>query len=348
VELRDGRSVAGGSFGEEHDRKVSRCCGLEAFACPQRRAASPALDVHRTRHGGHPSQERELLHLHLGHEDHTVKGREGHDVEVAHVVRDHRAAFRKTSLDSYCDSDGADRPGTELVQPFCSLLACGGPRNDEFQPAVKEDSDDMDASSYGPQESDQGQCSPLRGIVQNVSTVYPVTVPDSATPTHHNWIYRRGVLPILALLRMGATPRTLAWSIAVGLLIGINPVIGSTTVFCLAVTFPLRLNVVATQIANHAMFPLELALVIPFIRLGSRVFKTAAMPLSPHLFFQDARTEPLSLARQLWLWEWHALVVWAAIAVIAAPLIALALTPLLRGLLARIQRHQYPIVPTHP
>jgi uncharacterized protein (DUF2062 family) len=144
---------------------------------------------------------------------------------------------------------------------------------------------------------------------------------------------------------MGATPRTLAWSIALGLLIGINPVIGTTTVFCLAAAFSFRLNVVASQIANHAMFPLELALVIPFIRLGSRVFHTAAMPLSPHLFFQAARTAPLALTRQLWLWEWHAFVVWACVSVVAAPLIALALTPLLQRLLSRIQHHQYPIVP---
>jgi uncharacterized protein (DUF2062 family) len=173
-------------------------------------------------------------------------------------------------------------------------------------------------------------------------------VPDSPAPPHHSWIYRRGVLPILALLRMGATPRTLAWSIAVGLLIGINPMIGSTTVFCLAVSFPFRLNVIATQIANHAMFPLELALVIPFIRLGSRVFGTAAMPLSPHLFFFVARTAPLALTRQLWLWEWHAFVLWAACAVVAVPLIALGLTPLLERLRRRIQRHEYPIVPTIP
>ena len=179
-------------------------------------------------------------------------------------------------------------------------------------------------------------------------TVYPVPVPHSATTAHHSWIYRRGVLPILALLRMGATPRSLAWSIAAGLLIGINPLIGTTTVLCLAASFSFRLNVVASQIANHAMFPLELALVIPFIRLGSRVFHTAAMPLSPRLFFQAARTAPIALTRQLWLWEWHALVLWAAISVVAAPLIALALTPLLQRLHTRIQRHQYPIVPIVP
>lgn len=177
-------------------------------------------------------------------------------------------------------------------------------------------------------------------------TVYPVSVPHSVPPAHHNWIYRRAVLPILALLRMGATPRRLAWSIAAGALIGINPVIGSTTLLCLAVTFRFRLNVVATQIANHAMFPLELALVVPFIRLGSRVFHTAAMPLAPRVFLQAARTAPLTLTRDLWMWVWHAFVLWAAIALVAAPLLAMAITPLLRRVHERVRRHQYPIVPT--
>jgi hypothetical protein len=137
----------------------------------------------------------------------------------------------------------------------------------------------------------------------------------------------------------------LAWSIAAGLLIGINPLVGTTTLLCLAAAFSFRLNLVSSQIANHAMFPVELALAIPFIRLGSRVFHTQAMPLSPRVFLHAVRTEPLALTRQMWLWEWHALVVWAAMAVVAAPLIALALTPVLRRLLIRVQRHEYPIVP---
>jgi uncharacterized protein (DUF2062 family) len=176
--------------------------------------------------------------------------------------------------------------------------------------------------------------------------VYPVCVPHSVAPAHHNWIYRHGVLPILALLRMGATPRSLAWSIAAGVLIGLNPVVGSTTLLCLAVTFRFRLNVVATQIANQAMFPLELALIIPFIRLGSRVFHTAAMPLAPHVFVLEARTAPFALTRNLWMWEWHAFVLWAAMALVAAPPLAKALTELLERVQARIRRHQYPIVTT--
>ena len=66
------------------------------------------------------------------------------------------------------------------------------------------------------------------------------------------------------------------------------------------------------------------------------------------MFLLEARTEPLALTRQLWVWEWHALVLWAGIALVATPLIAMALKPLLRRLLARIEQHQYPIVPLHP
>ncbi len=179
-----------------------------------------------------------------------------------------------------------------------------------------------------------------------IRPVYPVYVPQTVPPAHHNWFYRHGVLPILALLRMGATPRSLAWSIAAGLLIGINPVVGSTTLLSLAVTFRFRLNVVATQIANHAMFPLELALIIPFIRLGSRVFHTAEMPLAPGMLLQEARSTPLMLTHNLWMWVWHAFVLWAVLAIVAAPLLAWALTVLLERVQARIRQHQYPIVTT--
>jgi uncharacterized protein (DUF2062 family) len=180
-----------------------------------------------------------------------------------------------------------------------------------------------------------------------VTEPYAHAAANPVEPTHHNWFYRRTVMPVLALLRIGVTPRALAWSIAVGILIGINPLLGTSTVVSLAVAFAFRLNVVASQLGTHTVWLLELALVLPFIRLGALVFHTAPMPLSPHVFLAAARSSPLALIRQLWLWEWHALIVWAVLSAIAMPLIALALTPLLRRLLARIQRHQYPIVPAN-
>ncbi|WP_433983369.1 DUF2062 domain-containing protein [Tunturiibacter empetritectus] len=91
---------------------------------------------------------------------------------------------------------------------------------------------------------------------------------------------------------MGASPEKLAWSLAVGLLIGINPILGSTTVLCLAVAFLLRLNIAASQLGNHIVYPLQLVLVIPFIRLASRVFNTAPMPLSANELLHAARERP--------------------------------------------------------
>jgi hypothetical protein len=162
---------------------------------------------------------------------------------------------------------------------------------------------------------------------------------------HHNWIYRRVALPVFALLRMGASPEKLAWSIAVGLLIGINPILGSTTILCLVLAFVFRLNVAASQLGNHIVYPLQLILIIPFIRVASRIFHTAPMPLSANELLHAARERPVALSRQLWLWEWHAFLLWAAIAIVAIPILALAITPVLRLVLSRVQAHKYPIIP---
>ena len=170
---------------------------------------------------------------------------------------------------------------------------------------------------------------------------------EHPAPIHHNRAYRRIVLPILALLRMGASPKKIAWSIAVGLLIGINPLLGTTTVFCLAAAFALRLNLVASQLANHIVYPLELLLVIPFIHVASRVFHIAPIPFSASQLFHAARQHPIALIRQIWQWEWHAFMLWAALAAIAIPLIALALTPVLHKLLVRVEHHEYPILHPH-
>jgi uncharacterized protein (DUF2062 family) len=170
-------------------------------------------------------------------------------------------------------------------------------------------------------------------------------VTQTETPPHHNWAYRRIALPVFALLRRGTSPQKLAWSLAAGLLIGIFPVLGTTTVLCLALAFLFRLNIAASQLANHLVYPLQLLLIIPFIRLGSRIFHTASMLLSPNQFLHDARQAPLNLVRQLWLWESHAIILWAILAALLIPLIALTLTPILKRLLTRVQHHQYPIVP---
>lgn len=171
-------------------------------------------------------------------------------------------------------------------------------------------------------------------------------MPSSPEPVRHSFLYRSFALPVLALLRMGASPEKLAWSVALGLVIGINPLLGSTTLLCLVLAAVFRLNFAASQLANHLMYPFQILLLIPLLRLGAWIFHTGPIPLSPKVLFSEARTHPLALIKSLWLWESHALILWAVVSLFLFPVSALLLTPALRRLLVRIERHQYPLIPT--
>ena len=129
----------------------------------------------------------------------------------------------------------------------------------------------------------------------------------NASASH--FVRRRLIAPLLQLLRTGATPRRLAWSLALGIVIGVNPLLGSTTVLALLLAPALRLNIAASQIANHLVYPLEWAMFPVFVRLGSLLFRTGALPMEHEELFRAARHHPLDTTRVLWRWEWHALVV---------------------------------------
>jgi uncharacterized protein (DUF2062 family) len=143
--------------------------------------------------------------------------------------------------------------------------------------------------------------------------------------------------PLHHLLLMGIGPRHLAWSLAAGIVIGVNPLIGSTTVFTLVAALLFRLNLIASQIANHVVYPLQFLLLFVFLRAGDLLFHTEPLPFRRrdllHLAYHPIRT-----TRLLWHWEWHALIVWALFAMVAAPLIASLLTPALRRLLLTLHQ----------
>lgn len=152
-------------------------------------------------------------------------------------------------------------------------------------------------------------------------------------------LWQRCVIrPVKGLLRAGLTPEKLAWSLAAGVVVGVNPLLGSTTLVALGVAAALRLNVVASQVGNHAVYPLELALFPVFVKLGSVLFATERLPLDGKQLWWAVRHHPWDTTRVLWLWEWHALVVWAVFAAVAIPLLALVFTPALTKMHRRLNR----------
>lgn len=120
------------------------------------------------------------------------------------------------------------------------------------------------------------------------------------------------------------------------MVIGINPSVGLTTLIVVLLAWTLGLNQLASQIGAHAVAPLHLLLFIPFMELGVYLFHTRRLPLSRRQIEHLAH-HPWRMLREIWLWEWHALIVWGLIAAIAMPLLALYLR---RALVIFMRRHR--------
>jgi uncharacterized protein (DUF2062 family) len=142
--------------------------------------------------------------------------------------------------------------------------------------------------------------------------------------------------PVLRQLRGGVTPRRLAWSLAPGVVIGINPSVGFTSLVVVMLAWAFGLVQIASQIGLHAVTPLHLLLFLPFIQLVVYLFHTRRLPLNRQQI-EHLSHHPVRLFHAIWQWEWHALVVWGLVAAIAMPLLA---TYLRRALVLMMRRHR--------
>ncbi len=149
--------------------------------------------------------------------------------------------------------------------------------------------------------------------------------------------------PVLRLLRGGVTPRRMAWSLALGMVVGINPSVGVTTVLVILIAWAFGLNKVASQIGSHVVSPLHLLLFLPFIEAGVYLFHTRHLPLDRHQI-EHLSHHPLRLFHAIWQWEWHALVVWGVFAAVIMPLLAMYL----RRVLVMLLRHHRALVQSRP
>ena len=121
-----------------------------------------------------------------------------------------------------------------------------------------------------------------------------------------------------------------------GIVVGINPSVGITTFLVVMLAWVFGLNQIASQIGAQSASPLHLLLFIPFIELGVHLFHTARLPFNRHQI-EHLSHHPLRLFRDIWQWEWHALIVWGLIGVIAMPLLAVYIR---RALVLLMRRHR--------
>ncbi len=156
-----------------------------------------------------------------------------------------------------------------------------------------------------------------------------------------DFFQRRLWHPLRDLLRQGLTPEKLAASFAIGLGLAVFPVIGATTVLCIVAAWLGRLNQPAVQLVNYFAYPIQILLLIPFVRLGERLFHSPRMPLNASQILEHIKADAVGSVRMLWTSTWHAAVAWLMVVPLATVLLTLILIPIMRKLMPK-SMHQEP------
>lgn len=130
------------------------------------------------------------------------------------------------------------------------------------------------------------------------------------------WFHKKIVDPLQQILRRGAEPKQLAFSAALGITLGVFPICG-VTVFLSGMAIALlgsRCHAPSLMLSNFIATPIELSLLVPFLRFGEVLSGGPHFPLT-----SDALKKVLTgqASREVLLSIVHALLGW----LVAAPFI---------------------------
>jgi uncharacterized protein (DUF2062 family) len=145
-------------------------------------------------------------------------------------------------------------------------------------------------------------------------------------------LWRQRVLDVtVAQLRQGITPQKIALTIALGVVLGLFPILGTTTALCLLAGLLLKLNQPIIQLLNWVVAPLQVPGIYLFVRAGERLTHTPPVSFSITALMAAFKASPLRFLQQYGTTGLRGVLAWLLIAPgIAVLLYALALPPLKR------------------
>lgn len=140
------------------------------------------------------------------------------------------------------------------------------------------------------------------------------------------------------LLTQGTSPHKLALTIALGVIVGILPVVWGSTLLCAVLAFRLRLNQAGIQAANYLAYPLQIALFIPFYHMGAKMFPWGPTA-SVDVILKHLGTDWVGEISLILVATLKALAAWLLTAAPAAVLLYLLLLPIVTRIIQTNKNH---------
>lgn len=146
-----------------------------------------------------------------------------------------------------------------------------------------------------------------------------------------NWTQTKVVKPFKQYVSEGAEPSLLAWSASTGFVAGLCPLPGVSTVLALFLHFVLKtcgvqLHLPMLLLANLVSVPIEVACILPFMRLGELILQAPKLDAAPTAIKDVIFSDPGAALKGIG----HALLGW----VLAAPFLVVLCARLLRPVFA--------------
>jgi len=104
---------------------------------------------------------------------------------------------------------------------------------------------------------------------------------------------------LVPLFKQGLTPRQLALSITISILVSIFPIYGVATIVLAFLAFRLKLNLPIMVVVSYIAEPLKLLLIIPFINIGRFIFGVEKSPLTLDIIKVSYKTNFLNTIKLL-------------------------------------------------
>jgi uncharacterized protein (DUF2062 family) len=162
--------------------------------------------------------------------------------------------------------------------------------------------------------------------------------PEIPRPVAKRGFWRRWIVdPVTRQLTQGVTPTKIALSVAVGSVLAIFPILGTTTTLCVLAGVVLGLNQPIIQGVNALCTFIYFPLLVAFVRLGDLLSGSERSSLDVPLMVSLFRREPHEFFHQFGTTALHGILGWAVVAPLWISAVYFAALNPLRAAAARLR-----------